>query len=63
MAGLAGDYSLPVQPIIAAVSKQINPAQLLASASITGADKTYDGLLAATGSTVSGSTSANSSPP
>jgi hypothetical protein len=53
VAGLVGDYSLPLQPVIAAVNKQINPAQLMASASITGADKTYDGLLAATGSTIS----------
>ena len=57
VAGLNGDYVLAAQPVVAAVSQQINPAQLLATARITGADKTYDGLLAATGSSISGSTS------
>jgi hypothetical protein len=50
----AGDYALPAQPAITSVAGVINAATLTATASITAAAKTYDGLLAATGSTVSG---------
>ena len=52
VAGQAGDYVLGSQPVVAAVSRQILPAQLQALASIAGADKTYDGYLVATGSSL-----------
>lgn len=53
----ASDYTLAAQPVISSVIGTINAAPLTATATITGASKTYDGLLAATGSTVVGSTS------
>jgi len=54
---VASDYVLAAQPVIASVVGTITAASLTAAAAISGASKTYDGLLAATGSTVSGSTS------
>ncbi|MEI6601496.1 MAG: YDG domain-containing protein, partial [Comamonadaceae bacterium] len=54
--GLAANYQLPsLDSSHAPVT--INARSLTASAAITGVAKTYDGLLAATGSSVSGSTS------
>ncbi len=51
---VASDYTLG-QPTIASVAGTINAKALVESATISGAAKTYDGLLAASGSTVSGS--------
>jgi filamentous hemagglutinin family protein len=53
VAGQATDYSFSA-PTISSVAGTISAKQLTATASITAAAKTYDGLLAATGSTVSG---------
>ena len=47
---------MAAQPTIASVSKAITAKQLAATATITGVNKAYDGLTAATGSSVSGST-------
>ena len=57
VAGVAADYALAAQPTVTSVTKAITAKQLTTSATITGADKTYDGTTAATGSTISGSTS------
>ena len=54
VAGLTSDYAL-TQPTVASVNQHITTAPLTGSATITGADKTYDGLLVATGSTIAGS--------
>jgi filamentous hemagglutinin family protein len=56
VAGLSTDYTL-TQPTITNqnVAGTINAKALAVAASITGAPKTYDGLLAASGSTVGGS--------
>lgn len=51
--GLASNYQLPTLNVTNA-PVTITPAQLTATASITAAAKTYDGLLVATGSTVTG---------
>jgi hypothetical protein len=54
VAGLLTDYILAGQPTIASVAGTISAKQLTATASINAVAKTYDGLLAATGSTVTG---------
>src|SRR5438874_907581 len=56
VAGQVSDYAL-TQPVIAPVAGSITPVTVGSTATITAAPKTYDGLLAASTSTVSGSTS------
>src|SRR5436190_1831636 len=56
VAGAVTDYSFSA-PVIAPTAGSITPVTLGSTASITAAPKTYDGLLAASTSTVSGTTS------
>jgi len=56
VAGNASDYSFTA-PTISAVAATLNAAPLTVTASISAAAKPYDGVLAATGSSISGNTS------
>jgi filamentous hemagglutinin family protein len=57
VAGAATDYTITAHSTVAPVTKAITAKALTATATISGVDKVYDGLLLASGSTVTGTLS------